>query len=219
MQDQMKQVQAQLKTRRLHRQRSMPTRLFAPPEPPAPEPKLVSNTPAQSIFDTDAIGFIDSDENNEPMEKSTEISTPTPVAELSEKGEEPVVRSCSLDNLKIPQMNMYLSRGDVTTDEDSSDDDSSDRPTKMAISNHSEIDSGLSTAENATDPDGRSPMNEELADEVTHVINGHLSDDMQAVEISKQTTVDGKMKKIAGNTDDDYLDENEIGEGFDEGLQ
>ena len=111
----------------------------------------------------------------------------------------------------MPTMSEYMSRGEVTTDEGEtdSDDDDTSPPDKMAASNHSGPDSGLSTAENATE--GRSPMVEEEM-EAKLVINGHAT--QNSTNAAQNST---KVKKVAG--DEEFLDENELVGEFEEGLK
>ena len=266
MQEQMKQAQTQLRTRRLQRQRSMPTALFKPPSPPATkrEEKPSATQKPVSIFDTDAIDFIDSDEEAESPEAPKPTENPQNGAagatENSQNGEErkeipqitkeptpekttTIATTTVLDNgLIVPVM--VESRGYVTTDEEGGSDSESEESTANGIE-----DSGVCTLDTVTDPDGTSPMQDDL---VQDMVAGVAEASM---EISKENSVENSIKaessmqnplkleksmelseenimenhlKVSenfmeisatdGDVEDEYFDEDEMGDGFDEGI-
>jgi hypothetical protein len=223
MQEQMKQMQSQLKTRRLHRQRSMPTRLFAPPRPPSPEKEMPKiEAPVQSIFDTDAIGFIDSDDDDhEPVSTDNDTAAgATGGADSQGLQEARKSNGIAALHIDIPGPVDYLTRGEVTTDEGESDSEDEHNGSDQKVQScNSEMDSGLSTADNVTDSDAVSPLNENVINDANHMIN-ELENDVNNIKISKPMLPRNVSNQVNGvGSVDEYLDENEIAGGFDEGLE
>ena len=237
MQEQLKQARNDMKTRRLHRQRSMPTHLFRPPSPPAPEPAkpepATNQKPPVSIFDTDAIDFIDSDEEDgggggdatnavKTTEKPTEKPNPAAAENSTITTENPpqivkeptpeetttVIETTTVleGGLIVPMV--VESRGYVTTDEGESDSESeADGPATIE-------DSGVCNVD-TDDYEGISPMQED-----GEAVENSIAKMKNSMEISTAENFTTKVNssQVVEDEDDEYLDEDEMGEGFDETI-
>lgn len=246
MQQQMRQLQTEMKTKKVHRQRSMPTRLFKPPSPPV-EKKEPPVQPPQSIFDTDTIGFIDSDEDHHAASaavKNAEVVNGNfqNATEISEKIEQNSSGDTSNGNVENccteTEINLNTA-GNANIGTENSND--TDKPVIKQISSHTVTEGGLivpvmveSRGYVTTDDELDSDDDDEtLGSDAVTPDSGLVTDpDIRSPECgsakngifdaTENAVSGGGSCSVNGSTGKlaaEFLDEKIMTEGFDEGIQ